>query len=157
MKSKWVISYFLTLYYSWYIIFVTASQPRSMVGTQFTCVCVCVSYVCSCSAHALCLTKFSKLLSIFVPPPLPATPTAISIDVGQTAHKIIDTVSFRTQDLTLGPSLFGWCRTALADRFCLWWARICIRSARTVHQLKYVAWIIMRSICGNYRYQQVWY
>lgn len=86
------------------------------------CVCVCVSYVCSCSAHALCLTKFSKLLSIFVPP---TPPTAISIDVGQTAHKIFDTISFRTQDLTLRPPLFGWCRTALADRFCLWWAPIC--------------------------------
>ena len=125
MKSKWVISYFLTLYYSWYIIFVTASQPRSMVGTQFTCVCVCVC-VCVLRVQLQCacplLNKVFQASLHFCAPPTP--PTAISIDMGQTAHKI-DKVSFRTQDLTLGPSLFGWCRTALADRFYLWWVRIC--------------------------------
>ena len=61
-------------------------------------------------------------MMVFDPPPHTHThtpPTAISIDVGQTAHKIFDTVSFRTQDLALGLSLFGRCRTALANRFCL--------------------------------------
>jgi hypothetical protein len=73
-----------------------------MVGRHPVHVCVCVLRVQLQCACPLLNKVFQASLHFCAPPPFPIPPTAISIDVGQTEHKIFDTVSFRTQDLTLG-------------------------------------------------------
>jgi hypothetical protein len=88
-------------------------------------VCVCVLRVQLQCACPLLNKVFQASLHFCAPPPLAPRLPFRSMWDRRTAHKIFDTVSFRTQDLTLGPSLYGWCRTAIAGRFCILWARIC--------------------------------
>ena len=60
MCNKLFPHFILQLPYYFRISFPTAEHGRHPIY-------VCVSYMYNCSAHAYCLTKFSKLLSIFVP------------------------------------------------------------------------------------------